>query len=88
MNAINRGLVPSSVLSRYSAPSVISSSGRHAQGGEIPYGAGAVPKPAVAFVMSSPGELERMLAGGDGAMVRFFERNRSKFRTVLGVGGR
>lgn len=87
MAALNRGLMPPAVL-RGSAGSIHNVSGHFAEGGEVPFGAGAVPKPAMAFVVSSNTELERLLAGGKGAMMRFFERNRAKTRAAQGIGGR
>lgn len=88
MASMNRGLVPRSALGGVSSSSVVNTSGHFAEGGEIPYGAGAAPKPAMAVVVSSDNELDRLLAGGDGAMIRFLERRKSKVRAALGVGGR
>ncbi len=88
MHALNRGMIPPGLLSTAALSTTRSVSGHFAGGGEVPYGAGATPKPAVAFVMSSDSEVDRLTAGGDGAMIRFFERNRAKIRTAIGIGGR
>lgn len=87
MSAINRGLVPPSVFSGLSGAGTHNASGHFAAGGEVPFGAGAAPGPAMAFVMASDSEVERLLAGGEGAQMRFFERNKHKMRAILGVGG-
>ncbi len=91
MYALNRGLVPPLMLAAAAAPTPSLSanlSSHFAEGGEVPFGAGASPKPAMAFIVSSDSELDRLVSGGDGALIRFFERNRGKIRSVLGTGGR
>lgn len=88
MHAMNRGLVPTSDVFGPEATAARNLSGHFAEGGEVPFGAGAVPKPAIAFVMASDGEADRFLSGGDGGLIRVMERNRSRIRSVLGIGGR
>lgn len=87
MHALNRGMVPASLLRASAGSSARNFSGRFAEGGEVPFGAGAAPKPAMAFVVSSNQELERLIAGGEGALMRFFDRNSSKLRSALRIKG-
>lgn len=88
LHALNRGLIPPSALPAMSSLGKTAIGSRFAEGGEVPYGAGAVPKPAMAFVVSSNSEMERLAAGGDQALIRFFERNKYKLKAALGIGGR
>lgn len=62
-------------------------SGNYAHGGEVPYGAGAAPRPALATVIADRQEADRLLAGGDGAVIKYFARHADKIRAALRVRG-
>jgi hypothetical protein len=85
MAALNARLVPRSALAGFAGgDNVLNVSGRFAQGGEVvPAGPGVANGPTPAFIVADDQSLDRLLAGGHGAMLRFMERHKDTIGNIL-----